>query len=83
MLIQVVGSALIDSSTRIPILRKLVVENPTLDYVLKSFTRVPIPKYQRVVAPVAPKGEQWAVPKDVQDQVLAMCLQMSQVNTSK
>ncbi len=83
MLIQVVGSALIDSSTRIPLLRKLVTENPTLDYVLKSFTRVLIPRHQRVVAPGSCKGEQWSAPGSVQDQVLAMCLQMSQVNTSK
>ena len=83
LLIQVVGSALIDSSTRLPLLRKLITDNPTLDYVLKSFTRVVIPRHQRVVAPLGPKGEKWAVPTSVQDQVLAMCLQMSQVNTSK
>lgn len=82
VLIQVLGSALIDSSTRIPLLRKQVLGNPTLEYVLKSFTRVMIPHGKRIVAPSGPR-EHLSVPANIQDQILAMCLQMSQVNTSK
>ena len=82
VLIQVIGSTLIDSSTRFPILRQLVLDNPTLEYTLKSFTRVLIPHRQRIEAPKGPT-EQFSVPQEVQNQVLARCLQMSQVNTSK
>ena len=82
VLIQVIGSGLIDSSTRIPLLRQLVLDNSTLDYVLKSFTRILIPHRKEIIAPKGP-AEQFPVPTNVHSQVLAMCLQMSQVNTSK
>ncbi len=82
VLIQVLGSALIDSSTRIPLLRQLVLENPTLDYTLSSFTRIAVRYSERIVAPSGPR-EHVMIPQNVQDEVLSMCLQMSQVNTSK
>lgn len=81
VLIQVLGSALIDSCSRLPLLKRQVLTNPTLDYVLESFTRVMILPGQKIVAQKGLAAEQ--VPAEVRDQVLAMCLQMSQVNTSK
>ena len=81
VLIQVLGSALIDSCSRLPLLKKQVLTNPTLEYVLTSFTRVMILPGQKIVAQKGLTGEQ--VPAEVRNQVLAICLQMSQVNTSK
>jgi len=82
VVVQVLGSALIDSCTRVPLLKEHVLENPTLDYVLKSFTRVMIPQGEKVVAPLHP-FRPFPVPADVQNLMLAHSLQMSQVNTSK
>ena len=68
VLIEVIGRVLIYPCTRIPLLRQLVLDYSTLDYVLKSFTRILIP---------------FPTPTKVHSQMLALCLQRSLVNTLK
>ena len=81
VLTYMIGRALIYPCTMIPVLKQLVLENPTLDCVSKSFTRVLIPHKQRIVAPKLPKLDY--INQSWNDKVLRITIQESQVNISK
>ena len=74
-------NTLICSIGRTPILREMNLDT-TVDYVLKSFTRVPIPHHQKIVAPSGP-SEQFSVSQTLQDQILIKSLENSLLSISK
>ena len=82
----IIGRILIYPCTMVPVLKQSVLENPTLEYVCRSFTRVLIPYRGRIVAPRPPNS--WSpgtrfVSQLENDRVLKLTLQRSHVNLSK
>lgn len=82
ILIQAIGSVVINPYSRIPILQKWILETPILEYSLRSFTRVVLQRGRRVIAPVGCR-DRLPIPGEMQDQVLAMSLDYALVNLSK
>ena len=84
VVIEAVSKILIVSFGRIPLLKQLYVDSATLDYTLKSFTRVPISHHQEIVAPSGPT-EEFTIAYDqlVQNRILIRSMEESILSTSK
>ena len=83
-LVGLASDVVLYNGSKIPALKKhVVLENPTLDYILKSFMRVRLRRYQKMVAPGPPKSDWVQVSSLEQDKVLADYLGSSLINISK
>lgn len=82
VLARLLCSSLLYLSPKIPLLLKHVLENPTRDFVLRSFTRFMIPSQQRQLA-CSGLQEQFPAAAPIEDDLLIASLELSQINTSK